>query len=91
MVLANRTLWVAGPPELLSLTGRTLGEQDLTAVSEAYAGRRGGSLWAVSADDGTKLTEHPLDSPPVFDGLIAADGCLFLVTMDGRVRCLGGR
>ena len=89
MVLANETLFVAGPPELLSLSGRSISEQDPAAAEAAYAGERGGVLWAVSAKDGSKLSEHKLDSPPVFDGLIAANGCLFLTTMDGRVQCLG--
>ncbi len=89
MVLADETLYVAGPPELLSLTGRSISEQDLEAATAAYDGKRGGELWAVSAKDGSKLAEHELDSPPVFDGLIAAQGCLFLTTMDGRVHCLG--
>ena len=88
MVLAGETLYLAGPPELLSLTSRSLADQDLTAVAEAYAGRRGGTLWAVSTKDGTKLAEQPLESPPVFDGLIAANGCLYVVTMDGQVACL---
>jgi len=29
-------------------------------------------LRAVSVSDGTKLAEYRLDSPPVFDGMIAA-------------------
>ena len=89
MLLADKTLYVAGPPELLSLTGRSIGEQDLKAAGDAYDGKLGGMLWAVSAKDGSTLSEHELDSPPVFDGLIAAHGCLFMTTMDGCVRCLG--
>jgi len=30
------------------------------------------------------------ESPPVFDGLAAADGRLYLPTIDGRGVCLGG-
>jgi hypothetical protein len=37
------------------------------------------------------LREIPLDVPPVFDGLIIAEGRLFLSTLDGRVICLGGK
>ena len=91
MVLAGETLYVAGPPELLSLTGRSMDEQDLTAVGEAYAGKRGGLLWAVSTKDGAKLAEYRLESPPVFDGLITAGNRLYLATMDGRIVCLGER
>jgi hypothetical protein len=48
-------------------------------------------LRVYSAADGKTLAEQPLDAPPVFDGLIAASGCLFLSTTDGRVVCLGQR
>ena len=45
------------------------------------------SEWAVSAGSGEKRHEYNLDAPPVFDGMAAADGSLYLVTMDGRVSC----
>ena len=86
MVLADETLYVAGPSELLALTGRSISEQNLEA---AYDGKRGSMLWAVSAQDGSKLAKYELDSPPVFDGPIAAHGCPFMTTMDGRIQCLG--
>ena len=35
--------------------------------------------------------EWKLDALPVFDGLIAADGRLFLSTADGKVRCFTGK
>jgi hypothetical protein len=47
-------------------------------------------LWAVSAGDGERLTEYQLESPPVFDGMVAANGRLYLATMDGKVVCFGG-
>jgi hypothetical protein len=39
--------------------------------------------------DGQTLAEHTLEAPPVFDGLIAAAGRLFMSTTDGRILCLG--
>jgi len=48
-------------------------------------------LWVLSSADGTRLSEYPLDAPPVFDGLIAARGRLYLVTTAGKVLCLGGK
>ena len=39
---------------------------------------------------GSTLAEYPLDSLPVFDGLIAANGRLYLVTTDGKLRCYAG-
>ena len=51
----------------------------------AFDGRRGALLRAVSAADGKVLSELKLSAPPVFDGLIAAAGCLFVSTEDDRV------
>jgi hypothetical protein len=56
----------------------------------ALEGRMGGLLLAFDPRDGRKLSEFHLDSPPVFDGLSAADGRLFLATMDGKVLSLVG-
>ena len=79
MVLAGDTLFLAGPPEVI----------DPDDPYGAFEGRRGGRLWAVSTKDGSKLAEYPLDSPPVFDGLIAAQQNLFMTTIDHVVSCWG--
>ncbi|MFO8012901.1 MAG: PQQ-binding-like beta-propeller repeat protein [Phycisphaerae bacterium] len=80
MVLAGDTLFCAGPPDVLT-------EADPLA---AFEGRAGGRLLAASRADGTTLSETALDAPPVFDGLIAAGGRLYLVDRAGGVRCFGG-
>jgi len=77
VVLAGKNLFVAGPPDVID-------EDDPLG---AFEGRGGGLLWAVSTADGKKLAEYPLESPPVFDGLIAAGGRLYLTTTDGRLSC----
>ena len=79
MVLAGATLFVAGPPDVV----------DAADPYAALEGRRGGVLRALSAADGRQLAELPLDGVPVFDGMAAAGGRLFLVTIDGRVICFG--
>ncbi|HUT89160.1 MAG TPA: PQQ-binding-like beta-propeller repeat protein [Thermoguttaceae bacterium] len=78
MVKAGDVLFVAGPPDVL---------EPLDPYA-ALEGRRGARLAAVSAQDGTKLAEQPLDAPPVFDGLIAAAGRLYLSLEDGSLVCL---
>lgn len=80
MVLADKTLFVAGPPEV----------SDSDEPTTAFDEHTGGLLRAVSTTDGQKLAEHTLDAPPVFDGMIAANGRLYLSTIDGRISCLGG-
>jgi len=79
MVLAGKNLFVAGPPDVVP-------KDDPLA---AFEGRKGGALWTVSAADGKIAARTQLDAPPAFDGLIAADGRLFLSTSDGRVLCFG--
>jgi len=51
---------------------------------------RGGLLWVVAASGGKKLAECKLESPPVFDGMVAARGRLYLALTSGRLICLGG-
>ena len=53
----------------------------------ALNGERGALLLCISAEDGKKLGELKLDGCPIFDGLAAADGKLFIATMDGSVVC----
>jgi outer membrane protein assembly factor BamB len=57
---------------------------------EAHDGRNGSELWSVSTNDGSRLDRVTLDATPVFDGMIAARGNLYLSTVDGRIVCLGG-
>ena len=56
----------------------------------AFEGRKGGVLEVCSKDNGEKLAEYRLDSPPVLDGMAAARGRLFVTTVDGRVVCMSG-
>ena len=81
MVKAGTTLFVAGPPDVF----------DSDDPYAAFEGRRKARLEAVSAKDGGKLSDTQLDSPPVFDGLIAADGRLFASLRNGTVVCLAGK
>lgn len=79
MVLAGENLFVAGPPDVVP-------EADPLA---AYEGRAGAVLRTVSAEKGDTLGELQLETPPVFDGLIAANKRLFMSTIEGEVLCFG--
>jgi hypothetical protein len=78
MVEAGTTLFVAGPPDVVP-AGDPMA---------AFEGRKGAMLRSISSVDGRTQSEVHLDSPPVFDGLIAAGGRLFLSTEDHRLICL---
>ena len=42
-----------------------------------------------SGSDGRLLATQPLSSPPLFDGMAAANGRLYLATADRHIVCLG--
>jgi len=54
----------------------------------AFEGRKGAVLWGFNAADGRKVFTCELEAPPVFDGLIAANGRLYFVQTDGTVACM---
>ena len=61
-----------------------------TTALESFSGNRGGLLCALRASDGAKIWQGELHSVPVFDGLIAAHGRLYLSLQDGAVTSLRG-
>ena len=67
------------------------GPPDEVPKDDPYAaleGRKGAQLWVVSTKDGSRLAAYDLKSPPVFDGMIAADGRLYIATTDGQIICM---
>jgi len=97
LVLAGQRLFVAGPPDMVDTEQTQLAVDDpesragLAAQAAALEGERGALLWVVSAEDGRKLAEYRLGAPPVFDGMAAAGGRLYLAAIDGNVTCFGAR
>ncbi|MBT4817732.1 MAG: PQQ-binding-like beta-propeller repeat protein [Lentisphaerae bacterium] len=89
LVLAADTLFVAGPPEPEGAKTGGLDVDSPSKIEAAYLGKLGASLHVVSASDGRQLAEYKLDSPPVFDGMIAARKRVFLALEDGSLACYG--
>ena len=95
MALTGKTLFVAGPPDIADETkmlGYEVGvdseiNKELARQDEAWRGKMGGLLQVVDARSGDKLAEQKLDTYPVFDGMSAANGKLFMSMKDGTVRC----
>jgi len=95
LVLADKTLYLAGPPDVDDEVAaferpddpavrRALVEQDAAA-----RGRKGGLLLAISAQKGEEQFDTALPAPPVWDGMAAAEGRLFMALADGSVLCMG--
>ena len=96
MVLADKTLFVAGPPDIMSEEEAffALDDQEvrnkLAEQSAILKGRDGAVMWAVDAENGKKLAEYKMESMPVFDGMIAARGSIYMTTTDGEVARYSG-
>jgi outer membrane protein assembly factor BamB len=68
------------------------GVRDIVDDSDPWThihGKMGAKLLVYSKADGTPQSEFELASPPVFDGMAAAHGSLFVSCRDGSVICLG--
>jgi len=99
MLLANKTLFVAGPPDMIDeeATFQKIMDRDpevakaLSDQDAALSGAKGSLLLAVSASDGKTLAKYELKSLPVWDGMAAANERLYLSTTDGHVICFAER
>ena len=99
MVLAGDALVIAGPQDYADeakIFGFTPGadakiDAALEAQDAAWRGKKGGILNIVSTTDGVTIGKHNLDSIPVFDGMSAADGALFISMKNGVVARWGAK
>jgi len=79
MVATREKLLVAGPPD-------TIPFDDPLA---SFEGRNGSLLTVLSKKDGKVLQKYRFDFAPIFDGMIASNGCVYITTLDGKIICLG--
>ncbi len=96
IALADKTLFVAGPPDVLDeeaaferlRVGDPRIQKALSAQNASLNGEHGCLLLAVSTSDGKTLKETKLDALPVWDGLAVANGRLYVANTEGEVVCL---
>jgi len=96
IAIADKTLFVMGPPDVLDeeaaferlRAGDPRIQEALTQQDASFNGQRGAKLIAVSVADGKTLSELSLDALPVWDGLAAANGRLYVANINGEVVCL---
>jgi hypothetical protein len=81
MVLAGK-----GQDQRLFVAGA---KGDWVTSQDAYEGKLGSVLRVISVDDGKVVAEHNLLGLPIFDGMSAACGRVYVSLADGRVVCLG--
>ncbi len=97
MVLADKTLFIAGPPdiideeEIFKNPDARRAASKLREQTDALEGQKGALLHVASASDGRKLAGYRLETVPVWDGMAAANGRLYLSMKNGRVLCMAGK
>jgi len=89
MVKVGDALVVAGPPDLGIKDSRVLQFKNQREALAGFLGKKGVVLRVVSAKDGAKISECTLDAMPVFDGMSAASGRIYLSLENGVLECRG--
>ena len=92
----RRNLFLAGPPDVADeekTYGFVFGGDDeinrqMQRQEQAWLGKQGALLYVVSADTGKKLSEYKIPTIPVWDGMITANGRLYLSLKSGTVVCM---
>jgi hypothetical protein len=79
MTLAGDVLFVAGPR-----AGESAGPWDRHEAEQVV-------VLALSASDGAELGQCPLEDSPIFDGIAAANGRLYVALESGRLVCMEGK
>jgi outer membrane protein assembly factor BamB len=96
MVLADKSLFVCGPPDLLNdeeTLKRIMArdpdvEQELQRQDRVLEGSEGAPLMVISTVNGEAQEVMTLEHLPVWDGMAAANGKLYIATRGGTVICL---
>ncbi len=88
MALTSDHLVVAGMPNLAEKSTSGLTYENPDEAISTFKGEKGALLRLYSSEDGSLEVEYKLDAPPVYDGLITAQECVYVSLRDGRLICL---
>lgn len=89
MVAGDDKMAVVGTPDVGQKESALLAYSNPDEALAAFEGKKGVYLRVVSAPDGKKVSETALEALPVFDGMAAADGRLYVALKNGCLVCLG--
>ena len=87
MVLTRDKLVVAGPPDLRRKEEGILAYVNEEEALATFRGEGPVLLRVLDAVDGRTLSEHRLAALPVFDGMSAARGGIFISLKNGQLQC----
>ena len=77
--------------DVIFATGQPMKFKESTWLNyeNAYTGKLGGKLMAISAKDGQVLSTVDLEADPVWDSIALAGGKLYISLEDGTIQCMG--
>lgn len=84
MIHVKDTLFIGG------MTDKVDSNHAQSPYNVAFEGNAEGLLRMASASTGKTLSEVRLESPPIWDGLAAARGKLYISNLNGQVVCMRG-
>ena len=93
LLVADDIMFAAGPPDIISEEDAFFALDDqavldkLAEQSAVLKGKDGSIIWAVDTKTGNKIAEYKMESMPVWDGMAAAGGNIFMSTINGDVVC----
>ena len=97
MVLAEDKLFLAGPKDVVDqkkMWGQSHQEtfqKKMQEQTEWLKGKHGAFIWVVSKETGKRLAQYKVGYLPKYDGLIAAEDKLYMVSEDGEIICYEGQ
>lgn len=87
MVLTRDKLIVAGPPDLRKKKAEILAYENNAESLASFKGQRGVFMQVRNTTYGQIIANYKLDAMPVFDGMSAAQGKIFISLKNGAVQC----
>jgi len=101
MVSTKDQLFIAGPEDVSNeetfaynndaTAGYQRKEAELKKQDRIWSGAEGAILAVLSKKDGKIMSQYKLTNLPIFDGMIAARGKLFVSLKDGSLVCMEGK
>ena len=79
----------AGPADIAIKNSEVMEYENEAKALAAYTGQKGALLQLVSTKDGQTLSEYELETNPTFDGMMAANGKVFVSLKNGKIQCWG--
>jgi len=85
--MAGDRLVVAGPPDAGKKSGGLLAYDNEKEALASFRGEKGVYMRVINLADGKTLSEQRLGTMPVFDGISAAQGKVFIALKNGELQC----